>query len=332
MDALDADDLLERLRAHLDGGERITAVRPLSFGHSNRTFLLEGLDRILRMPPAGRGLLPPYDMAHQHRVLAGVGAQPGAPPVPAVYDLCTDPSVAGAPFFVMERRDGESTDWKAPAWMEAGGPALRESLSEQWIDAVCAIHGLPAEAIGRPVRMPVDEASYWLRVVVESEGPPRLRALLEELVADPAPSSGPPACVHGDVKLANFLWSGGRLSVVLDWEMSCVGDPLTDLGYLVGLWPAYPGEPGQMPYTRLDGWWSRERIIAAWEERTGRSAAGIERHELLGMAKIGGVFAAGIHLYATGESTDERLARWPKSLETWLELTDARRALSARRA
>src|SRR3712207_451064 len=141
-----ADELLDRLRAHVDGGERITGIRPLSFGHSNRTYLLEGLDRVLRMPPAGRGLLPPYDIAHQPRVLAGVGAQPGAPPAPAVYDLCTDASVVGAPFFVMERRDGESTDWKAPAWLLDGGPALRGRLSELWIDAVCAIHALPVEA------------------------------------------------------------------------------------------------------------------------------------------------------------------------------------------
>jgi aminoglycoside phosphotransferase (APT) family kinase protein len=325
-------ELLDRLRAYIDGGERITGIRPLSFGHSNRTWLLEGLDRVLRMPPAGRGLLPPYDMAHQHRVLAGVVAQPGAPPVPAVYDLCTDPEVAGAPFFVMERRPGASTDWKAPPWLVTGGPPLRERLSRLWIGAVCAVHALPPDAIAAPVRTPAEEAAYWLRVTVDSAGPDRLRALLEDLVDDPPPSSGPLACVHGDTKFGNFLWHRGDLSAVVDWEMACVGDPLTDIGYLLGLWPAREGEPGQMPFTQLAGWWSRGRIVEEWERRTGRSAEGVDRHEQLGMAKIGAVFAAGIHLYRTGGSADPRLARWPRSLETWLDLAASRRAVSARRA
>ena len=97
--ARDPERLTRELRLYLRGGEAITRVVPLSTGHSNETYLLEGLDRILRTEPSGEGLLPPYDMAFQHRVLSAVGAFAGGPPVPRVFELCTDPSVIGSPFF-----------------------------------------------------------------------------------------------------------------------------------------------------------------------------------------------------------------------------------------
>jgi aminoglycoside phosphotransferase (APT) family kinase protein len=226
----------------------------------------------------------------------------------------------------MARCDGDSTDWKAPDWMEAGGVPLRDSLSAQWIGAVAAIHGMPVQTLDGPPRAPAADAAAWLELIRDADPPQRLVAILEELIERPGPTSGPPTCLHGDLKFANFLWSRGRLTAVLDWEMAAVGEPLTDLGYLLGLWPARPGERGQMPYMELPGWWSRRRIVAEWETATGRSAQGVERHERLGMAKIAAIFVLGTHLYATDRSTDERLARWPRALAVWLDMMDARTA------
>jgi aminoglycoside phosphotransferase (APT) family kinase protein len=313
--------MLAALREYLAEGEQITGVRTLSAGHSNETYLLEGLDRILRMPPAGAGLMPEYDMEHQHRVMAAVT---GHVPVPRVYELCLDESVLGRPFFVMERCEGESTDWKAPVWMVDGGPELRDDLSRQWCEAAFAIHTMPPDTLDAAPRTPAEEAQGWLDLIAGVGAPKRLPALLQGLADNPGPISGLPTTVHGDVKFANFMWSEGKLTAVLDWEMAGVGEPLTDLGYMLGLWPAYPDEPGQMPYTQLSGWWTRAQIIEAWEERTQRSAEGVERHEQLGMAKIGAIFALGAHLYATGASTDERLGRWPRALEVWLDSIDSR--------
>lgn len=70
----DTARLMNGLRGYLPRGDRITGVRTLSAGHSNETYLVEGLDEILRMPPSAEGLLPPYDMARQHAILAAVAA------------------------------------------------------------------------------------------------------------------------------------------------------------------------------------------------------------------------------------------------------------------
>src|SRR2546426_12699293 len=95
----DLERMARELRRMLPGGEAITTVVALSTGHSNETYLLEGLDRILRMPPSEEGLLPPYDMARQHAVLSAVAAWREGPPVPRVFELCTDAGGIGDPLF-----------------------------------------------------------------------------------------------------------------------------------------------------------------------------------------------------------------------------------------
>lgn len=322
---LDGEALRDRLREILPGGSRITGLRRLGDGHSNDTYLLEGLDLIFRAPPLGPGLMPDYDIPGQFRVLRAVGETAGAPPVPGVSGLCTNPAVIGRPFFLMERRPGSSTDWNPPKWLRDGPDALREKLSRCWIEAVAAVHGLPTDVVGGEPRTPGDEAQQWRDRARDAEAPARLLTVLEDLVKYPPAPSGPATCIHGDVKFANLLWTpDGELSAMLDWEFSHVGEPLTDLGYLLGLWPAEQDEPGQMPYARLGGWWDRKRFVAEWEAASGRSAVDVGRYELLGMAKIGTIFAMGIHLHRTGRSGDPRLARWDRSLEVWLDSMDRR--------
>ena len=66
--ARDTNKLAAGLRDWLPRGGSITGVKTLSAGHSNETYLVEGIDEILRMPPSEEGLLPPYDMRRQHEV------------------------------------------------------------------------------------------------------------------------------------------------------------------------------------------------------------------------------------------------------------------------
>ena len=98
--ARDTQKLADGLRKWLPRGAGITGVTTLSAGHSNETYLIDGIDEVLRMPPSEEGLLPPYDMARQHEVLVAVSK--GAPgiPLPPILELCTDPAVLGDEFFL----------------------------------------------------------------------------------------------------------------------------------------------------------------------------------------------------------------------------------------
>ncbi len=201
------------------------------------------------------------------------------PPVPRVFELCTDPSVIGSPFFIMERLVGEAFEYQVPAWLAAASEEVRGHMSAQWIGAVVALHRMPVESMPGPRKTPAEEASHWRDVARSAEAPQALLELLDDLTLNPPPTSGPPTPVHGDPKHGNCFWqTDGRLVALFDWEMAHVGEPLTDLGYLASF---YDQGPGAIATAGLDlpGWWNRARMIAAWEEGMGRTAREIRRYE-----------------------------------------------------
>lgn len=316
----DLEQMREGLRRYLGCGERLTAIVPLSTGHSNETYRLDGLDRILRMPPSKEGLLPPYDMAAQHAVLSAMAAAPHGPLVPRVHELCTDADVIGDPFFVMECLHGEAFEYATPDWLEAAPPATPERMCAQWIGAVTAVHRLPVAAMPAPARSVVEEARHWLAVARAADAPGLLLETLDDLVAAPPAASGPPTPIHGDPKHGNCLWDrSGRLLALLDWEMAGVGEPLLDLGYIMQFYDQGQFALGSSGY-ELPGWWSKQRVIDEWQRVTGRTVVDLHRYEALEVAKVAAIIALGLHLYRSGRSSDPRFASWGEIVPGYVRL------------
>ena len=110
-DAFDVDAVDAWLRAAgaADLGEPAAGppeVRQFSGGASNLTYLLRypARDLILRRPPAGTKASSAHDMAREHDIQAAL--RPVFPAVPAMVALCTDHTVLGSDFYVMERVEG----------------------------------------------------------------------------------------------------------------------------------------------------------------------------------------------------------------------------------
>jgi aminoglycoside phosphotransferase (APT) family kinase protein len=318
--ARDLERMERGLRRFLAGGDRLTRIVPLSTGHSNETYLLEGIDRVLRMPPSEEGLLPPYDMALQHAIIGAMSRAPNGPPVPRVHELCEDPEVIGDPFFVMERLDGEAFEYRVPDWLASGPESLRGDLCAQWIGAMIAVHRLPAETMPAPSLSPREAAEHWRDVAHKAEAPRPLVELLDDLAERPPRSSGPPTPVHGDPKHGNCLWSRqGKLLALLDWEMAHVGDPVEDLGYVIHFYDQGEAELARAGY-ELPGWWSREKTIAEWERATGRRAIDLERYEVLAMGKIAAIIAVGHQLFRRGRTKDPRFEAWGAVVPKYVDL------------
>ncbi len=304
--ARDLERMLSGLRDYLDDGDKLTAIVPVSTGHSNETYLLEGVDRVLRMPPSEEGLLPPYDMAAQHRVLAALSTAAGAPPVPRVYELCTDATLIGDAFFVMQRLRGEAFEYAVPEWLSGGGAELPAHLCSQWIGAVTALHAMPAAMMPAAARSVVEEGRHWLAVAEQAEAPRALIEVLADLVANPPRASGAVTPIHGDPKHGNCLWDQhGTLLALLDWEMAGVGEPLLDLGYIMQFYDQGENKLGSAGY-ELPGWWSKQAVIDEWQRATGRTAVDLDRYEALEVGKIGAIIALGYHLFVSGRSRDAR--------------------------
>lgn len=317
----DLIELQSILSGLLPGEAAITAVSPMTTGFSNDTYLIEGPDLILRLPPAAGAMLDGHDVIGQARIYAALGNTPGAPPVPRIALVEESPALLGAPFFIMGRIPGESVnDIDMQPWFTEAPDAVRQQMCRDW---VCAFGNLarlaPLAVLGDPVS-PEDDLRMWQRFADGAQCP-QLVDMIERLLKVPAPISGAPAVIQGDSKLSNLMWDDYRISAMLDWEMSLNGDPLADLGYMLYLFESDFHGATRAP--KLPGMLKRDEVIALWEEVSGRSAAGIIWHEIAQIAKITAIIAEGTNMFNTGRSSDPKLAYFKQNLDYYLGVVAA---------
>lgn len=261
--------------------------RLLAGGRSNVTYELtdpSGRRWALRRPPLGHVLPSAHDMAREFRVLTGL-TRAGFP-VPHAHALCEDEAVIGATFLVMDFVDGRVIADKDDA--ASLGADQADLVSRTLIDGLADLHAVDVEAaglrdFGRPegylTRQVTRWAEQWQRT--KTRELPTLDAVgdwLAEQVTD-VPADVPWSLVHGDYRLDNVILAPSldRLTAVLDWEMSTLGDPLADLAVTLVYWTqATDGLRRDVPVaqsiTTGPGFWTRERVVREYLDRTGRDA------------------------------------------------------------
>jgi aminoglycoside phosphotransferase (APT) family kinase protein len=241
-----AECLTGWLRTQLPDADdvRVEGLDRVNFGHSAEMMVLtivtrnESQDVVLRLRPKPPALLEPYDLARQFKILRAL--QDSAVRVPRALWLEDSGDVLGRPFFVMERVGGDVYEMEAPADAACETVArMCQSLAEQ----LATIHSVDLQQSGLDA---LDDGSnhlhreldHWATEMdrVKRDSLPALEQLLEAL-RDSTPQPCPKVTlVHGDAKPGNFAFTGGEVSAVFDWEMTTVGDPLTDIGWLELLW------------------------------------------------------------------------------------------------
>ncbi len=228
---------LEKLRAYL-GSERELTGRMFAGGRSNLTYAVtDGEQRwVLRRPPLGHVLPTAHDMAREHRVLEALSKAGFPAPRPVL--LCTDTDVIGAPFYLMEHVDG--TIYRDVTPLEAMGPPAMRSLAFALVDTLADLHALDPVAIGldgfgRPEGFNERQVRRWKKQLdaSRSRDVPGIEELHARLAVD-VPAGGPGSVVHGDFRLDNVLIGPElQINAVLDWEMSTLGDPLSDVALML---------------------------------------------------------------------------------------------------
>jgi aminoglycoside phosphotransferase (APT) family kinase protein len=274
--------------------ERVAAVAPvgdaveidvLSGGRSNLTYRLRSgpYDYVVRRRPLGNVAKGAHDMGREYRVLAALDGS--GLPVPRVYGYWDDEQVVGAPFYLMDYVPGSVFHRRSD--VEGLSPAQARDVSEATIDVLDQLHAVDYVAVGlgelgRPDGFVARRIGRWLDQwhAGEHRDHPLVEPLGREL-AERVPAHTDATLVHGDYRLGNLLVAveePPRVAAVLDWEMSTLGDPLTDLAHLLVYWDRTRGRLTHDSQTIAEqpGFLSAAELAERYAARTGRDLADLD--------------------------------------------------------
>jgi aminoglycoside phosphotransferase (APT) family kinase protein len=256
-------------------------------------------------------------MSREFRILGAL--EPTNVPVPKVVHLCTDTSVLGVTFYVMERLHGHIVRDAFPA-AYADGLDDQKKIAEALVDTLVDLHAVDwraagLEDFGHPDGFMERQLRRWKQQWERSitRELPAMDGLIAGLESK-LPASLPPSIVHGDFRLDNTILDPdqpGRIVGVLDWEMSTIGDPLADLGLLLVYWPEPSNNPeidgplASIAARAIPGFPSREEVALRYAEKSGRDVSTVPFYVAFGFFKLA-VILEGIHArYLQGKTVGE---------------------------
>ncbi len=309
---------LERyLAEHLPGEDGPLSVeRIVAAGHSNETFFITRGSQswVLRRPPRGPLLPTAHDVLREYRVISALART--STPVPAPVVVCEDTSIIGSPFYLMERMDGVVIRATLPAF--ADPPAVRRDLGFALVDVLAELHSVDwraagLEGFGKPEGYLERQVRRWIGQLdgARNRDIPELDQVSEWL-KEHLPESPPATIVHGDYRIDNVMYADGlpvRLIAILDWEMSTLGDPLADLGYLLSFWRQADDPPTEYssPVCRIseaEGFPTRQELAERYAEKTGRRIKDVAFYQALAIWKLAVLLEGSYKRHLSGTTDD----------------------------
>jgi aminoglycoside phosphotransferase (APT) family kinase protein len=278
-------------------------------GKSNLTYRITDGHGIwaLRRPPLGHVLPTAHDMAREYRLLRALA--PTDVPVPRPVLLHEDDDLLGATFYLMEWVDG--TVYRRLEKTSELSTEAAAGLADHMMAVLARLHSLdPAEVglgdFGRPEGFLERQVRRWRKQLDASRSRPlpgidELHARLEATI----PDSPAPAIVHGDYRLDNtIVGPDGSVAAVVDWEMTTVGDPLTDLGLLTVYWDGLSALPGAVslsvgpdsPFPRA------ATLIESYQKRRPVDLSALPWYTALGYFKLAVINEGIYYRYTQGQT------------------------------
>ena len=310
----------------------ITEVLQFAGGASNLTYLLgydspEQPDLILRRAPAGAKARGAHDMGREYVVQKALAPVFGL--VPAMIGHCTDESVIGAEFYVMEKVEGliprRDFGFDLPA-------SEVTELCRSALDVLVALHSVDVAelpdlaALGRGDGYVARQVGGWTKRFADArtDDTGDWSDITAWLDAHQPPDVAQ-VLIHNDFRFDNLVLAPGpegpplRVVGVLDWEMATVGDPLMDLGCALAYWV----EAGDDEFFQLfrrqptttPGMWTRAEVVehycAAMAPIIGQSVASAEQwrfYEVFGLFRLAVIAQQIWYRYVLKQTTNEAYA------------------------
>ncbi|HEY2387588.1 MAG TPA: phosphotransferase family protein [Candidatus Binatia bacterium] len=294
------------------GSGPITGVERLGGGTQNVLLRFERAGRayVLRRPPEHKRKNSDETMRREARMLAALASS--AVPHPGLIAAEPSTDVIGAAFYLMEPIDG----FHAPSGLpepHRSDPTLRHGMGLAMVDGIVALGAVDHVAVGladfgRTERYLERQVERWQSQLAsystfpgyggpDIPGVERVARWLEEN----RPSTFRPGIIHGDFHLANVLFSrtGPELAAIVDWELTTIGDPLLDLGWLMATWPADDGTQigVAMAVQPWSGFPTVDELVAHYRARSDRDLSAIDWYGVLACYKLG-IILEGTHARA----------------------------------
>ena len=282
-------------------------------------FKRDGRDYVLRRPPAHLRKNSNETMTRESRVLAALTGS--EVPHPAFIACCNDESVIGARFYLMEPVDGFNPTGELPAYNKSAEAQRRMGFA--LVDAIAELgmidyKSVGLEDFGRPDGFIDRQVPRWrsqLESYTEHDNWPGPSSLpgVEELTSwleRNKPTSFRAGIFHGDFHFGNVMYKhdSPELAAIVDWELSSIGDPLIDLGWLMAGWPPKRGETfdAVSPWIGFPG---LDELISRYGQRSGRNLDDVMWYGVLACFKLGtileGTFARACAGKAPKETGDQ---------------------------
>jgi aminoglycoside phosphotransferase (APT) family kinase protein len=274
---------------------------------------------VLRRDPGAHKI----DTSRRHEFLVLSAAHEEGVPVPEVLWLGEDPAVLGAPFFIMERIDGETLARRL--LRDQLYANARKAMPAQLASILAQIHRVDplrhkldflAEPGENAALTEVERFQETFRAIA-LEPHPAFELAFRYLLAR-IPRTPRKTLVHGDYRIGNVVFGPDGVRSILDWELAHLGDPMEDLGWIcVRAWRF--GEDSKP----MGGLCSREEFFGAYEQASGVKidADAVRFWELFGNLRWGIITISQARTHLDGLVPSVELASLGRrTAETELEL------------
>ena len=277
----DEKKLWRYLKAHLEDFGAQPLIQQFQGGQSNPTYLITTPIRnyVLRKQPPGKLLASAHAIDREYRIQLALKATPV--PVVPMQIFCDDASVIGTPFYLMDYIPGRIF---ATADLPELDNLQRKHAYRAFAETLATLHEVDFSAIGlgdygktegyaaRQLKRWTDQ--YAAAQTGQIEAMDKLIAWLKASI----PTKDEAAIVHGDYRINNVMFELGEphIIAVLDWELSTLGHPLSDLGYVCMSYRTPAALPVVGGLRGLDlaalGIPSEQELVAMYCKRAGRES------------------------------------------------------------
>jgi aminoglycoside phosphotransferase (APT) family kinase protein len=290
-------------------------------GHSNETLFLTWGDTeyVVRRPPPGETAETAHEVLREYRVTSAL--QYSAVPVPDIVLECDDNSIIGSDFYLTKKLEGNVLRDSEPN--RFAEKTHRRAIGRELLDVLVEIHETDYDAVelgdfGQPEGFTHRQVERWSKqldwafeVTEETREIPVLHDVGDWLAKN-IPNEYGQTLVHGDYKLDNVMFGTGvppRIVGVFDWEMSTLGDPLTDLGWMFAFWRDPKDPPLAVPELETtvmerEGYPTRKELVERYEGKTGRGFDEQRFYRCLAVYKLAALGEMFFRRYLEGNSDD----------------------------